>query len=318
MQAIADSNQIAVDGKVGHDGYSQRAMALLQKEFQRPVGMVFAYNGTAANVLALKHMLRPWDAILGASCTHVNTHENGATEFSLGCKILPVPSDDGKVTPGDVQQHVSLYAGYAYKPRVLVLTQPTELGVLYTVDELHELCTVAHQHDMLVFIDGARITHALAALETDLHTMIEETGVDAFTYGGTKAGLMFGEIAVFLRRDLCDGLERSQKQSQQHMDKSKFLGVQFEYLLSTGLWRKTASHANSMAKRLSQELTRRGIELCYPVDTNMVFAKLSQEQLARVQTQFDLHYWDEAIGSVRFAATHETTDEMIDALLALL
>jgi len=315
MQAMLEANSIAVDGKVGHDGYSQRAIAMMQAAFHQPVSVMYAYNGTAANILALKSMLRPWDSVLGAEQMHIHLHEDGASEYNLGCKLLTIPSVDGKVTPESVSAALAYHSGYGYQPRVLALTQPTELGVLYTLDELRALCALAHAHGMYVFVDGARITHALAALDTDLQSMIGDTGVDAFTFGGTKAGLMFGEMVVFLRDEFSDALDYSQKQSLQHMDKSKFLGAQFECLLKDEFWRKTAGHANQMAQRLAAAFASHGMPLAYPSDTNMVFVQLTEEQLKLVQTAYDLSYWDKAKQTVRFAATHETTEQMIDDLM---
>lgn len=318
MLAMQRANELDVDGKVGHDGYSQEAVRLMQAAFDQPVTVTFTYNGTAANILALKSMLRPWDSVLCADCTHINTHEDGAVEHATGCKVLTVPSADGKLEPDDVQHALRQYSGYSYKPRVLVLTQPTEFGVLYTVDELSRLCSLAHENGMYVFVDGARLAHALEALDTTLQAMLGDTGVDAFTFGGTKAGLMFGEMVVFLRPEHGECIEYSQKQSLQHMDKSKFLGVQFAYLLRNEFWRTTAGHANRMAALLAEKLAARSMQPHFPVDTNMVFLRVTPEQLERIRTCFDLGYWDESIGLIRIAMTHDTQPEMIDRLIALL
>jgi len=318
MQAIVRANSEMVDGKVGQDGASLRALDLIRREFDCPVEIVYSYNGTAANVLAMKSLLRPWDTVLAAESAHIHTHECGAAEYALGCKILPIPSRDGKVTPRQVEEALRGAARYQYRPALLAITQPTELGVLYTNEEIRALCETAHESGMRVFVDGARITHAMEALNTSLREMIEQTGVDVFTWGGTKAGLMFGEMTVFLHPDQAGNLSYSQKQSLQHMDKSKFLGVQFECLLSSGLWRETAAHANRMAKRIEEALLSRGVKTVYPVDTNMVFARVAPEQLERIRTVFDLHYWDAEEQVVRFAATHETTQEMIDELASLM
>jgi threonine aldolase len=236
----------------------------------------------------------------------------------LGNKVLTAESRDGKLTPAMVEALLESNKNYSYNPEVLVITQPTELGVLYTCEELKGFCSFAHERGMYVYLDGARLAHAVAALETDLHTMIEETGIDAFSFGGTKAGAMFGEIVVFLREQFGQKLAYSQKQSLQHMDKSKFLGVQMECLLKDGLWLKTAGHANTMAKRLQGKLAEKGVVPYYPVDTNMVFCALTPEQFARVTSVYDLHYWNEAEGVVRFATTHETTEEKIEKLISLL
>lgn len=318
LQAILQANLQPVDGKVGNDGASKQTIQQVQSFFRDPVAVTFTFNGTAANILALKSMLNPWGSVVSADCTHVNTHECGATEYQLGSKILPVPSEDGKLTPERVEEYLSSIKNYKYIPQVMVLTQPTELGVLYTNEELRALCDYAHSKQIAVYLDGARIAHALTALNTDLQTMIADNGIDAFSFGGTKAGLMFGELVVFLRPEFAQHLDYSQKQTLQHMDKSKFLGVQFETLFRTGLWQRTAAHSNQMAKLLEQKLTEKGILPEFPVDTNMVFCRLNEEQFCRITAEHDLHYWDESIHLVRFATTHETSPEMIDELIALL
>ncbi len=318
LDAMAAINTEIVDGKVGNDRFTKNAEKLLQEQFQGKIYTMMAFNGTAANILALKAMLHSWSAVISAECTHINVYECGALEYMLGNKVLAAKSHNGKLTPALVDGLLESTKNYKYNPEVMVITQPTELGVLYTCEELKTLCDYAHQRGMYVYLDGARLAHAVAAMNTDLHTMIEETGVDAFSFGGTKAGAMFGEIVVFLREQFGRQLAYSQKQSLQHMDKSKFLGVQMECLLKNGLWLQTAGHANAMAKLLAQKLKEKGIQPYYSVDTNMVFCALTPEQYAKVTAVYDLHYWNEPEGVVRFATTHETTQEKIEQLVALL
>lgn len=318
MAAMLNANGEAVDGKVGNDGFTKRAEALLKAEFEKEVYINFTYNGTAANILALKSMVRPWSSILTADCTHLNTYECGATEHHLGNKILSIPSADGKLSPSMIEAHLEKIKNFKYLPDVLVVTQPTELGVLYTNEELKALCDFAHSKKMSVYLDGARITNALAALDTTLHEMIELTGIDAFSFGGTKAGICFGEMVVFMREELAENLAYSQKQTLQHMDKSKFMGVQFEYLLKTGLWKKNAAHSNALAKKLEQMVLEKGMKPYYPVDTNMVFLSVSPAQYEKITAHYDLHYWEEDKRVLRFCMTHETTDELISHLVSLI
>lgn len=318
LQAMAAINEAAVDGKVGNDRFSRHAEQLLQQQFEGRIHTMMTFNGTAANILALKSMLHSWSAVICAQCTHINVYECGALEYMLGNKVLTAQSPDGKLTPALVEELLESTKNYKYHPEVLVITQPTELGVLYTCQELKTLCDYAHQKGMYVYLDGARLAHAVAALNTDLHTMIEGSGIDAFSFGGTKAGAMFGEMVVFLREEFGKNLAYSQKQSLQHMDKSKFLGVQMECLLQGDLWLQTAGHANAMARLLEQKLAEKGITPCYPVDTNMVFCTLTPAQYQRVTSVYDLHYWDEAAGLVRFATTHETTPAKVEKLASLL
>ena len=249
---------------------------------------------------------------------HVNVYEAGAFEYTLGNKILAIDSVDGKLTKGMIKEFLKNMKKYKYLPKVVVLTQPTELGVLYTVDELKELCDYIHSAGMYVYIDGARLANAITALNTDLTQMIEYADVDAFSIGGTKSGAMFGEMVVFRRKEFARNLTYIQKQSFQHFDKSKFLGVQFECLLENNIWLENAEKANANAKKLEKKFEEKGIKSFYPVETNMFFAVIADEQLKKLTTVYDLHYWNEKLKIVRFAVTAKTTGEEMQSLVDLL
>ena len=318
MSEMFKINEVEVDGKVGHDSFSLRATELMQKNFKDPIRVVYTANGTAANLVALKSILSRWGSILCEEHTHINTYECGATESMLGNKILPIKGESGKLSPEAISEYLYSIRNYGYAPQVVVITQPTEFGVLYTNDEIKAICELAHARGMYVYIDGARISNALAALNTNFAEMIEQTGVDVFSFGGTKAGAMFGEMVVFRRAEHFSMLEYLQKQALQHLDKSKFLGVQLECLLKDELWRETASHANSCAKYLADGLLAKGIELYYPVETNAVFCILDKESVQRANTKYDVGYWEEKKNLVRLMTTFATQKTDIDELLALL
>lgn len=318
MAELLRINEIEVDGKVGHDGFTKSATEHMQKNFTDEIRVVYTSNGTAANILALKCMLDRWGSVICEINTHIHTHECGAFESMLGNKILAANGEMGKLSVAGLTAFLEQIKPCGYLPQVIVLTQPTEFGVLYTNGELKAICDFAHERNLYVYVDGARITNALVALNTGLKEMIQETGVDAFSFGGTKAGAMFGEMVIFRRLEHFRALEYQQKQALQHLDKSKFLGVQMEYLLKTELWKQTAAHANQMAKYLEQGLTNMGITPYYPVDTNAVFCVLNDRQLAAVNQKYDLSYWDGTIKLVRFMTTFATKQEDLDALLALL
>ena len=318
MNELARINAEEVDGKVGNDGYTLEATRELQKYFKDEIRAVYAMNGTAANILALKSMLARWSTVLCEEQTHINTHECGAFESMLGNKILAIKGDAGKLSSSLIGEYLDRTGGYGYLPQVIVLTQPTELGVLYTNGEIKEICDFAHSRGMYVYIDGARLSNALVALDTTLTEMIEDTGVDAFSFGGTKAGAMFGEIVVFRRREHFNALAYLQKQALQHLDKSKFLGAQMLCLLKRELWRQTAEHANGMARYLEARLSEKGIAPYYPVDTNMVFCVMSEDQLRRVNEKYDVSYWDGESRVVRLATTFATEKKTVDGLIELL
>ena len=318
LAAIAEANQTVIDGCVGNDSYSLRAIDMVQQYFRDPIYAIYTINGTGANILAMKAMLDRYSSIICAKETHINVYEAGAFEYTLGNKILVADSDDGKLTVDAIEALLTNTKKYKYVPKVIAITQPTELGTLYTPDELKALCDFAHARDMYVYIDGARIGSALAMLDIDLTAMIEYADVDAFTIGGTKSGAMFGEMVVFRRAEFARHLPYLQKQSFQHFDKSKFIGAQFVCLLENGLWLENAKKANDWAKRLEQKFLEKGIRSFYPVQSNMVFAPITEEQIERLGTVFDLHYWNEETKIVRFATTANTTEESIQRLIDLL
>ena len=317
LNSIIGINGEPVDDNTGKDAHSQNAIALMQKNFKEPIYATFTINGTAANIMAMKSMLDRWSSIVCAEQTHINTYECGAFEYMLGNKILSAETVDGKLTPEIVSQLLKAKKKLKFQPKVIAITQPTEYGTLYTAQELKELCDFAHGLSMYVYIDGARLGNALVALHLTLKEMIEDTGIDAFSFGATKAGALFGELVVFRRKEFARCLEYSQKQSLQHLDKSKFLGVQMEYLLQSGLYLENAEKSNAAAKYLERKLTEKGLKIFYPVQTNMVFCVIEPERLEKITKKYDLHYWDEFTHVVRLAATYLTTKEAIDEFAEL-
>ncbi|MBQ7652566.1 MAG: aminotransferase class I/II-fold pyridoxal phosphate-dependent enzyme [Victivallales bacterium] len=317
LEQMLKVNSEVVDGNTGKDAHSVHAVELMQSYFRDPIYATYTINGTAANVIALKAMLDRFSAVLCCEQTHINCYECGATEYTLGNKILSIESPDGKLTPELLDRLLKKNKKYKYCPKVIVITEPTEFGTVYTIPEIKAICDYAHSKEMYVYVDGARISNAVAALSSSLTEMLEGTDVDAFSFGGTKAGAMFGEMVVFRRKEFARHLDYIQKQSMQHLDKSKFLGVQIEYLLETGIWLENAVKSNMTAKRLADKLHAKGVELFYKVETNMVFCVIPPEVLDRITPVFDMHYWDEFTHVVRLAVTHLTSDEEIDSLVAL-
>ncbi|MBR1867957.1 MAG: threonine aldolase [Clostridia bacterium] len=317
MEDCLRANEEPVDGGYGNDGYSKRAKDLIGKYFDDEIFVTFAISGTAANVLALKSMTNRWSAILCASQAHLNVYEAGATEFSLGNKILSIDCPDGKLTPALIDRLLLTTKKYKYKPEVVAITNPTEYGTVYTNEEIKVICDHAHSLGLYVYLDGARIGNAVVALNTDLKEMIEKTDVDAFSFGGTKAGAMFGEMVVFRRKAFANYLEYACKQSFQHMSKSKFLGVQIVSVLERNFWIDDAIKSNAAAKYLEKKLVEKGVEIYYKVESNMVFCVVSPEKMKKICEKYDSHYWDEINHVVRFATTYLTTEKEIDDLVAL-
>ena len=318
LSEIVRSNAEAVDGKVGQDSYTARATAYLQSHFEQEIAVLYTINGTAANIVALKALLHNYGAVICADQAHINTHECGAVEFNLGTKLLSAPTEDAKLTPAIIDQMLEERKGQTYYPEVLAVTQPTELGTLYTNEEMKALADYAHARGMKLFVDGARLGSALATLGCTLGEWARATDVDVFTVGGTKSGAMFGEAVVFTsKKDLVKG-DYILKQSLQHFDKSKFLGVQMNALFENDRWIKNFAHANAMARLLERELLARGIEIYLPVESNMVFCVLDKKQLDLLGRAFDLKYWYEDKKVVRICTTFATQEKTIMELVSLL
>lgn len=318
LQELVRINTEAVDGKVGQDGYTAKATAYLQSFFDRKIEVLYTINGTAANIIALKALLGRYGSVICAEQAHINTYECGATEYNLGSKLLTSPTADGKLTPALIDGVLREHESHQYIPQVIAITQPTELGTLYTVEELRALAEYAHQKNMRLFVDGARLGAALAALGVTLREMIAQTGVDVCTVGGTKAGAMFGEAVIFTDGALVTAGDYILKQSMQHFDKSKFLGAQMCVLFQNDRWIRNFEHANRMAKLLEAELKRKGSEIFYPVESNVVFCVMEKETLERIGKKYDLKYWYRDRKVVRLATTFSTTEEEVMDLISMI
>ena len=315
LAEIVRVNAEEVDGKVGQDKYTAEASAYLQSFFDQEIAVLYTINGTAANIVALKALLDRFGSVICAEQAHINTYECGALEYNLGNKIITIPTQDAKITPQMIEKALFDHKSHQYCPQVIALTQPTELGTLYTLDELKAIVEYGHSNGMKVFIDGARLGSALASLGCTLREMVSHTGVDAFTVGGTKTGAMFGEAVVFVDKDALREGDYILKQSLQHFDKSKFLGVQMLTLFQDDRWIKNFDHANKMAKLLENRLAEKGIMPYFPVQSNMVFCVVDEDVLLQMKTMFDLKYWFQDKKVVRIATTFSTTEEDVNRLV---
>ncbi|MBO5285758.1 MAG: aminotransferase class V-fold PLP-dependent enzyme [Clostridia bacterium] len=318
LQNIVKINDEAVDGKVGHDSFTKKATEYLQSFFDEKIDVLYTINGTAANIIALKGMLSSYGTVICAEQTHINTYECGALEYNLGNKILSIPTQDGKINSDMVESLLIEHASHQYIPQVIAITQPTELGAVYTLEEITAITTYAHKHGMKVFIDGARLGSALATLKVDLRQMMAKTGVDVFTVGGTKAGAMFGEAVVFTKSNQLIAGEYILKQSMQHFDKSKFLGAQMLSLFDGDRWISNFDNANKMAKLLEKKFIEKGIKIYLPVESNVVFCVLEEDVLSKINTEFDLKYWFKDKKVVRLVTSFATTEIDVNALIALI
>jgi threonine aldolase len=302
----------------GADAVTARVDALLKGEFGEHAHAFLVLNGTGANVVGLRALLQPWQGVVCAESAHLNVDEGGAPERVGGFKLLPVATPDGKLTPELVKPWiVRIGDEHAIQPGVVSVTQSTELGTLYTPEELEALADFAHANEMRLHVDGARLANAAAALDVPLRAITTDVGVDVVSFGGTKAGLMLGEAIVLLGDGLEPALPYLRKQSMQLASKMRYLAAQFEALLTDELWRRAAGHANAMAARLAAALEGvEGVRVTQRVQANVVFAVLPPGVAERLQADWGFYTWDEHTGEVRWMCAHDTRPEDVDAFAA--
>jgi threonine aldolase len=302
----------------GDDAWTARATQRFREVFGAPVEVCFVWGGTGANVVALQSLVRPWSAVVCTANAHIAVDECGAPERFTGAKLLPFPVVDGKLTPADIESaQVGRGDEHHSQATVVSITQSTECGTLYTVDELHALCATAHGLDMKVHLDGARLANAVAALDCDVRALTIDAGVDVVSFGGTKNGMMYGEAVVFCDPALGADAKFVRKQATQLPSKMRFVAAQFEALLGDDLWVRNAAHANAMAVRLAAA-TRDipGVTLAREPVVNSVFVRLPAAAIARLQAESFFWTWDEAADEVRWMTSFDTTEADIDDFAA--
>lgn len=274
----------------------------------------FVYGGTPANVLSLQVMTDSFNGILCSSAAHINVDECGATEKFTGCKLIPIPSLDGKITVEQIRQNAhGIGNEHHVQPKVISITQATEYGTVYSVDEIKAITDYAHANDMLVHMDGARIANSVASLGVELNDVTGKADIDVLSFGGTKNGMMFGEAVVFFNKSLATNFKYVRKQGMQLASKMRFISAQFIALLSNGLWRKNAEHANRMARFLAHRLQAiPEIKITQKVDSNAVFVIFPKPIISQLQREYFFYVWDKERGEVRFMTSFDTTEEDVE------
>ncbi len=303
----------------GDDPWTDRAQTAIQQAFGTEGPVLFVYNGTGANVTAMAALTHSYEAVICTEMAHLHVDECGAPERIAGCKLLTVPSTDGKLTVKDIERFVGLIGDCHHpQPKVVSITQATELGQVYDPEEISALSACCRRHDLFLHMDGARIANAAAAKGCTLKEMVTDTGVDVLSFGGTKNGLMFGEAVVFLRPELGKRAQFYRKQAAQLSSKMRFIAAQFEALLHDGLWFANASYANAMARLLAERMADAGVEITQEVHANAVFARLEPSLCKALQKEFFFYVWNAATDEVRWMTSFDTTEADIDAFVAAL
>lgn len=309
----------------GEDVYTERLQEVFRTHLGDGVEAFPVFNGTGANVVALQSMLPRWGAVVAASTAHINVDEGGAPERVGGIKLLTVPTEDGKLTPALIDREAWGWGDeHRAQPLVVSLTQSTELGTLYSVDELTAITEHAHALGMRVHMDGARAANAAAALDLPLRAFTRDVGIDVMSFGGTKNGAMLGEAVVVLDPEASAGLTYLRKLNMQLSSKMRFVSAQLIALLESDLWLRNARAANGMAARLRAGLeagladgTIHGVGFTQATQVNGVFATFPPGVADRLRETFRFYDWDAARGEVRLMCGFDTTEDDVDAFVAL-
>ena len=300
----------------GADPWTGQATAALRDAFGARGGVFFVFTGTGANVLGLSLLLRPYEAVICPETAHVNVDECGAIERTLGNRLLAVATPDGKLTPGLIAPRLEGRGDeHRAQPRVVAISQVTELGTCYTLDELKALREFCQAEELRLYVDGARLANAAARLDCSLADLAAHA--DVLSFGGTKNGAIGAEAVVVMAEELTADAPFLRKQQTQLASKMRYLAAQFLGLMEDQLWLHNARHANAMAARLADGIRNvPGVELWQAVEANAVFARLHPAHMARLQRVREFYEWDPSAHVVRWMTAFDTTETDVDAFVA--
>jgi threonine aldolase len=312
LEALAKVNHGHVKG-YGDDPYTREAISLFQKHFGDDTDVYFVFNGTGANVLSISGYTQSFNSVICPATAHIAVDECGAPEKFSGCKLIPVKTSNGKLTPELIKPHLH---GFDFEhhsqPKMISISQVTELGTIYSVDEIKAIADLAHAHNMYLHLDGARIANAAVALNLPFKAFTRDAGVDVVSFGGTKNGMLMGEAVLFFNPALTANIKYFRKQSAQLFSKMRFVGAQFIAYFENDLWKSSAAHANKMAKKLAKKVGSLGVTITQPVEANGVFAIIDNEIRNKLQEKYFFYPWDENNNEVRWMCSFDTTEEEIN------
>lgn len=317
LQALNDANP-GYAKAYAHDTYTEKAIEAFKKHLGNDIDVYFVCTGTAANVLCLSTLVKPYQGIICAESAHINTDECGAPENYTGSKLLTIPTKDGKLTVEAIKaQLINIGDQHKVQPKVISITQATESGTLYTPAEIKKITEFAHAHGMYVHMDGARLSNAAASLNTTMAAITKDVGVDVLCFGGTKDGMMIGEAVIFFNKELSKDFKYIRKQGMQLVSKMRFISAQFIALLTDDLWIKNAQNANAMAQLLASEIKKiPQIKMSNTVQANAVFAIIDPKIIPILQDKYYFYVWDDATSEVRWMTSWDTTKEDIMEFVA--
>lgn len=315
LDAIVAANEGDAIG-YGRDRWTERAVSRFREHFGAATDVFFTFNGTGANVVALSCLIKPWEAVVCPASAHLQVDECAAFERFTGCKVIPIPTSDGKLRPSDIDPYLHVgHDEHHPQPRIVSVSQSTEYGDVYEPDEMRELCEYLHGRGLFVHVDGARIANAAAALKSTPRALTVDLGIDVLTLGGTKNGLMFGEAICFFDPTLPAGAAPfARKQGMQLASKMRYVSAQLDALLTEDRWLLYAEHSNAMTARLHERVRAiPGIRITRPVRCNAIFATMDRAAIRRAQEEFFFYCFDEALPEVRWMTHWATQPQDVDA-----
>ncbi len=309
MQSVNKGYSVAY----GDDEYTKSAVNKFKEHFGKNINVFFLANGTAANIIGLKACTESFNSIICAETAHLNVHECCGPEHFIGSKLVTIPTDDGKLTIDKIEPLlVGMGDVHMAQPNVISITQTTEMGTVYTPDEIKVISDFAHKNNMILHMDGARLCNAAAYLNLGLGDLTSDVGVDILSFGGTKNGMMFGDAVVFFDKNLVKNFEFFRKQGMQLMSKMRFISAQFNALLSDDLWKKNAEQANSMARLLCKEIKDiADLKVTQKVESNAVFARIPKKYVEKIHKKYFFHVFDEHKSEVRLMCSYNTTNKEV-------
>ncbi len=300
-------------GSYGADEYTERTTQKFKSLFGESTSVYFAYNGTGANVLALSALTHSFNSIICSDLAHINVDESTAPEKFTGCKLVTIPTQDGKIYPDQIEEKIQRIDDQHHpQVKVISISQSSEYATIYTVAEVKAIAAVAKKNNLFFHMDGSRIANAAVSLKEDFRSFTRDAGVDVLSFGGTKNGMMFGEAVLFFNPELAQYMKFIRKQSMQLHSKMRFISAQFEALLSNDLWKRNAEHSNQMAKLLEIELRKnKSISVTQKVEANGVFAIMPRSIIPALQEEHFFYVWNDKTSEVRLMCSFDTTEDDI-------
>jgi threonine aldolase len=304
----------------GSDIYTEQAKKLFKEHLGNDTEVFFVFNGTAANVLGLSSVVRSWNSVITAFSAHLEQDECGAPEKFAGCKVLTVDTPDGKINVNMLEKHMH---GFDFEhhsqPRIISITQATELGTVYSAGEISKISDFAHNNGMLLHMDGARIANAAVSLDLPFRSFTTDSGVDVLSFGGTKNGMMFGEAVCFLKPGLSNDFKYVRKQGMQLASKMRFISAQYIAYFKNDLWRRCAEHSNLMARLLYEKVRDiDGIRITQPVQSNGVFVIIPLHVAENLSKHYFFYPWNEKTSEYRWMTSWDTTEEDLENFVEIL